>query len=234
MISERKFSTSYSSFWNQLLPTGDSFLRKINLTCERFCPPFETNIPPDRNKRAVINELSFRLFMRKSNGEKLDDKNISEIETSVRKYIVKLIRRADVSINKLSSLELDEAIELSKKLESFFRQTELKTLSFWPSFNGCGKIHKCNGDIVLSDKLIEVKAGNRKFRLNDLRQVITYLALNFSSKQYDLNTVILLNPRKGLSVEIGVEELILSCSRRKPVDVFLDIVEFVSSEIHSI
>jgi len=77
------------------------------------------------------------------------------------------------------------------------------------------------------------KAGDRNFKISDLRQLITYLSLNFNSKQFQINNIALVNPRTGLKYEATIPFLIESCSGRKPVDVFSDIVDFVSTEIKS-
>jgi|LGVD01.1.fsa_nt_gb hypothetical protein len=70
VISERKFSNSFSSFWNELLPTADSFVRRMNLSLERYCLPTESRFEVNRDRRSVINELSFRLFMSLAKGKK--------------------------------------------------------------------------------------------------------------------------------------------------------------------
>lgn len=233
MISERKFSNSYSSFWNQILPTADSFVRRLNLACRRFTVPIDSIVPVNGDKRAVINELAFRLFKEKANGKDLSNAAKTELEGKVRLYIERLSPNI-LKIEALSQAEQIEAEELENALFAYFQSLKLTSLSFWPLFNGCGWLNACKADILCEGKLIEVKAGDRYFRITDIRQIITYLTLNFNSHQYTIDHIALVNPRKGLEFETSVEIFIESCSGRKPVDVFSDIVDFVSAEVRSI
>jgi hypothetical protein len=229
MISERKFSSSYSSFWNQLLPIADSFVRRLNLECERFAEPIESAITVDRDRRAVINELGFRLFKEKAiSGEISSDKLIS-IEQNVRAYIERLAPRVN-KLTALSKAELIESEKLAASLSLYFDKPDFSTIQFWPLFKGCGQLDACKADIIYDTKLIEVKAGARHFRITDIRQIITYLALNFYSQQYQLANIALVNPRTGKEYECTIDTLIESCSGRKPVDIFSDVIDFVSTE----
>lgn len=233
MISERKFSNSYTSFWNQLLPTADSFLRQLNLASERFSLPIDSDMPADRDKRAVINELAFRIFKKKAEGFKLSADIVMNIENDVRLYIGRLAPNIN-NIPALTDNELKESNKLVAALASYFHRVDLKTLVFWPSFKGCGRLGECKGDIIQNDKLIEVKAGDRHFRIIDVRQLIVYLSLNFISNQYILTNIGLVNPRTGLHFECSVDFLIESSSGSKSVDVYSDVIDFISTESGSI
>lgn len=232
MISERKFSSTYTSFWNEILPMGDAFVRQLNLSCKRFSHPYDSNLPVDRDRRAIINELSFRLFKAQVLKNTADIDRV-KLSRSVILYISRLSNQINLRKTKIREKEFKEAEMLARTLSEYFKRKELKSLVFWPSFTGCGLINSCKGDIILGKNLIEVKAGDRKFRLPDIRQLITYLSLNFYSERYELENVALVNPRAGLSFEISVDGLIESSSGRKPVDVFSDIIEFISFELSS-
>lgn len=232
MISERKFSNSFSSFWNELLPTADSFVRRMNLSLERYCPPTESKLKTIRDRRAVINELSFRFFMCLVKRKDLSREDKIKLSIAVSKYIENFSPNIHIDLP-ISEEELNEAESLASSLSDYFSKWKNSELNFWPTFKGCGRIHSCKGDIISNDKLIEVKAGDRNFRIIDIRQIITYLSLNSLSNQYALKRVILLNPRKGFSFETTVELLIEGCSRRRPVDVFGDIIDFLSTEVLS-
>ena len=232
MMSERKFANSFSSFWNELLPTADTFVRRMNLSLDRYCRPIEAILQTDRDRRSLINELSFRLFMEFSKGEILSFNEKKDLSIKVSKYIEKL--SPNINLNQqITEAELGEAESLSSSLTNYFPKNQITALKFWPLFKGCGRINACKGDILCNDKLIEVKAGDRHFRITDIRQLITYLSLNSISKQYEIKRVGLVNPRKGLSFETTVDILIEDCSRKKPVDVFGDVIDFISSEIIS-
>jgi len=233
MISERKFSNSYTSFWNQLLPTADLFLKKLNLTSGRYCLPTDSIIL-DRNKRAIINELAFRIFNKRIKKEKFF------LEILIRSVIsyIKRLAPYETNIVSLSEEEIAEAKEISQGLSIYFNSVEKVEDSaeviIWPSFKGCGQLDECKGDIIYNNQLIEVKAGDRHFKIIDIRQIITYLALNFNSKQFELNQIALVNPRTGLYFNCSVNDLIESTSGKKPVDIFSEIIYFLSAEIGSI
>jgi hypothetical protein len=232
MISERKFSNSFSSFWNELLPTADSFVRRMNLSLERYCLPTESRLEVNRDRRSVVNELSFRLFMSLAKGKKLSINDKMKMSLEVSHYIERLAPNINID-QPISKDEIEEAESLSSALAQYFFDTDLNKLQFWPVFRGCGRINSCRGDILSNGKLVEVKAGDRHFRITDVRQIIAYLALNSISKQYEIQHIALVNPRKGLFFETTVEDLIKDCSQRKPVDVFGDIIDFLSSEVVS-
>jgi hypothetical protein len=232
MISERKFSNSFSSFWNQLLPTADSFVRRLNLASERFTEPLDSSLPVDRDKRAMINELAFRLFKEKVKSGKISSDKIRSLKQDVRSYIERLapnIKKNTV----LSKVDLIEAEEIAESLSGYFYKHDFTKIIFWPLFKGCGRLDACQADIIYKNKLIEVKAGDRHFKIADLRQVITYLALNFYSQQHKLVNIALVNPRTGKEFECRIDDLIESCSGRKSVDVFSDVIDFVSREVES-
>jgi hypothetical protein len=232
MISERKFSNSYSSFWNQLLPTADSFVRYLNLASERFTVPLDSSLPVNRDKRAVINELAFRVFKEKVNSNTISSSKIMSLEQDVRSYIERLVP----NIKKITALSKDELIEtdkIAKSLLVYFDNHDFTAIIFWPLLKGCGQLDACKADLIYKNKLIEVKAGDRHFRITDLRQIIIYLALNFYSKQYQLVDVALVNPRTGKEFECSIDDLIESCSGKKSVDVFSDVIDFVSTEVWS-
>jgi hypothetical protein len=126
-----------------------------------------------------------------------------------------------------------ESEMLADSLSMYFGRTDLSAVKFWPVFKGCGQLDACRADIISGCNLIEVKAGERNFKITDVRQVITYLSLNFNSGQYPIMEIALVNPRTGLKFECGVDMLIELSSGRKAVDVFSDIIEFISAETGS-
>ncbi len=231
MMSERKFSNSYTSFWTQLLPTVEAFVRHMNLANERYCAPVRS-VTSDREKRSVVNELGFRLFRAQAMGRKITNKfkTISERET--RNYIEQLIH-GGVKIPPLSLEEIAESERIAAALATYFGAEAVPGLNFWPVFQGCGRLESCKGDIINGAILVEVKAGDRNFRVVDVRQVIAYLALNFASKQYSLSEVAFVNPRTCKSYKCGIDNLVEHSSGRKAVEVFEDIIEFLSAETGS-
>lgn len=232
MISEKAFAAKYTSFWNEILPRGDAFMKMLNLSCDRFNVPIDSKLKVDRNKKAFINELSFRMF-KHNISHPTTPTSREELIEKTKIYISKLSDREDFRKITVYPEEVKEAENLSQALSRYFGKDEIKKLEFWPRFKGCGIINSCKGDILLSNKLIEVKAGDRTFRLVDLRQVITYLSLNYSSKERSIDELALVNPRTGLHFTRPVSNIVKICTGRNPVDVFSDIIEFMTFEINS-
>jgi hypothetical protein len=149
-------------------------------------------------------------------------------------YIAAIVRREDESIfSPLNEQETLESKEIAKSLSLYFSRTKEISLTFWPEFPGCGIIQQCKGDIIQGNNLIEVKAGDRTFRITDLRQLLTYCCLNFASKKYDLHSVTLLNPRRGVFYETSIAALVTACTGARAIDFFTDMVAFISTEGNS-
>jgi len=232
MFSERKFSTIFSSYWNQVLPRADTYLRRINLSCERYRSEISSLLPADRDRRSLINELGFRLFMEYSQVGKISDKRKQELCRAVCRYISSLTKVQTHSMKSISEDELEEASEIASSIKEYFRGNS-SGLIFWPVFSGCGMINECQGDILQANDLLEIKAGDRGFRAADLRQVITYCGLNFSSKQYNLENIILLNPRHGLYYQAPIKDVIEECSGQNATDFFYEFIDYISTGANS-
>ncbi len=104
-----------------------------------------------------------------------------------------------------------------------------KHISFSPSFEGLGFLNNAQGDVLYNDVLVEVKAGYRTFSVNDIRQVLVYLALNhYSRHPYDIKKIELYNPRMGSVFEADVAQLCDEISALQPSDLFHEVLLFVT------
>jgi len=83
--------------------------------------------------------------------------------------------------------------------------------------------------LILHIVNFEVKTVDRSFRSADLRQLLTYTALNSVSKEDDINVVGLVNPRRGLSFEMPVSEICMDISGRSAENLFSMVVQVFSS-----
>lgn len=234
MISERKFAASYTSFWNQILPRVDGYLRRINCLCERY----EDEIPvigsAHRDRRAIVNELGFRLFEAACAKKRVSVRRVLEISETVRQYVARLSRADDDIVREpVSESEIDEANAISASLKVYFKDTPIRELVFWPYFPGCGILHATKGDILYGKRLYEVKAGDRTFRVTDMRQILTYCAMDFAAGKYGIENVVLLNPRRGTHFCTSVEQIVKESSGGSPVDFFNNVIEFLSAETNS-
>ena len=77
--------------------------------------------------------------------------------------------------------------------------------------------------------LWEIKAGDRKFRSVDLRQVIVYAALNRASDQHDIKGLGLVNPRMGISFKAELDEFCLEMSGKPSGELLGEVVYYISS-----
>lgn len=234
MISEKRLASSFTSFWRELLPTGNAFVRTLNLNKERFCKPLDSNFAAAR--RALINEIGFLLFKASASGEisikdiNRSKENLDEICGKAWGYVRRLrgYRTSDFAMP--DEAERTEAIEIAQKLQLFFRQHEPdEPITPSPEFSGCGIVDNCAGDILAGKTLYEVKAGERTFRLVDIKQVLVYLALNQSISRYEIHNIGLLNPRMGVFFKIEAEEFAHRISGKSSVELLSDIIVFVSS-----
>jgi hypothetical protein len=229
VISEKQFALSHPGFWNQLLPMSREYLRMANRQLERFAPPFRTRT--QEYDRGLTNELAFRLFV----ATQLEGTKASLSLTSIGQAIeaslhhIRILRefgRAPVPAPTREAI--DEAKQLADRLVMFFRENRFSPVRPFPLFPGCGWIEECAGDALGSEILFEVKAGERAFRSIDIRQLLTYCALNFASKSYGISHVCLVNPRRGVFLLDALDRLCFDTAGRPHTEVLSEIVEYVS------
>lgn len=240
MISEKTFIRYYSSFWDQLLPGLDHYLRMINSGLkERIFPPITIDDIPIR--RALINTMAYKLFYKYHNGlitkKQLDsiDSEVS-ILTNIKRESFENISslansdafNSDLTINEIKIISI-----LTNRLEMFLKLKE--DIEIYPKFQGCGLLFDCSGDIKYDKTLVEIKAGESNFSKLDICQLITYCALNYASgSPYNLEIFELLNIRKGTLWTGNIEtvcEIIAGCSS---VELYAEINNFISNNYRSI
>ena len=61
MITERKFASSYTTTWRELLPRCEEYVRSINLGVNRYLAPFESDLSPE--VYGIVNEAAFRILI---------------------------------------------------------------------------------------------------------------------------------------------------------------------------
>jgi hypothetical protein len=129
---------------------------------------------------------------------------------------------------KLSPDERVEVNEFTRRLLKLFL-SENKTSIVRPMFRGCGYIDSSEGDVINVRTLYEIKTVDRLFRSHDLRQVITYAALNYASKQFEIERVGLFNPRSGYVCEFPIDEVCREISGISGDEFLARLVNVVSS-----
>ena len=121
-----------------------------------------------------------------------------------------------------------EIRELSGRLCREFLGPRMKSV-IRPVFLGCGYIETSEADLICNGTFYEIKTVNRHFRGVDVRQVITYCALNFASKQFFIQNIGLFNPRSGLICDINMDEVCRGIAGVTSDELFATIIETVSS-----
>ena len=221
MISERVFSRSYGSFWKDLLPFSEAFVRGLN---SRWPKPDEPGVHrPEPMQRAVVNEAAVRLYRRLTLGEPLDMARAQDA-----------INEASAWLNcvgiPIEDYGLEETLLMAGTLVSRFGHTGV---IFSPEFRGCGILSSCAADFITADVLVEVKSGHRTFRSSDFRQVLIYLSLNLLDGSHKIERICLYNPRLWRELLISVDDLCLQMGGTNPADVLHRIADFVSTGVIS-
>jgi hypothetical protein len=103
-----------------------------------------------------------------------------------------------------------------------------------PKFKGCGILFETEGDIIYSNTLAEIKAGDRNFGILDIRQLYVYLALNNISPSYEINMIELFNPRTGILWNEYVDIVSENIAGTPTIEILYEIISFISNENKSL
>jgi len=220
MISETTFSRGYSSFWQEYFPWLNNYTQVINrdLTTRVFRPIGKSE---DAVFRSINNIVSFTHFKNIRQEKKYS--LLSSFEEAKR--IVTNFPRNNLSSYVMTTLH-KEIIEfqVDKLIDRFGLDCEV-----YPIFPGCGILNSCSGDIFKQDTLIEVKAGERGILPSDLKQLISYTALNWinSGNNYMIKNIEVFNPRQGLVWSNDLSTFISAVSYIPLEDVFDQLCKYL-------
>ena len=240
MISEKTFIRYYSSFWEQLLPGVDHYIRMINSGFkERLYYPIENEDIPTR--RALVNGIAYHLFYEVNKGHlnvlelaeySSDTKQLVDIQKNEAKKMDSLNNSENFE-DDISSNELSIIKDLVKRLVDF--SNGKPNLVVYPKFQGCGLLFDCYGDMLYRSTLVEVKGGKSNFGRQDLFQVLTYGALNYiSDNPIVIDKFELLNIRTGVNWYEDVEEVCEVIAGASSAEVYSEIVNYISNNYRSI
>lgn len=232
VIDAKKFATAYNAFWQNSAPTNDLFVRRVNLGgYERWAPPLDTQDAEVR--KALSAEYAFSLFAIRQDVRSRNDFELSKREVHFRaleQAKARLCRYVPQGLEldlPLSKAEKVDAQNLARRLGRFFSPRRRSVVAR-PIFPGCGYIDESEGDVLFGSTLFEVKAVDRMIRGVDLRQLLTYVALNFSAKKFGIDRIGWFNPRRGITAEFELEEICFSISGKRAAVLLFEIVEAVS------
>ncbi|MGO8917505.1 MAG: hypothetical protein ACLQJR_16485 [Stellaceae bacterium] len=216
-----------------ITPNSERFIRRLNLGLERFAMPVASLSSPER--RGYINEVAFRMFARLSADHTKGEPDLMQIRREVseeaRSYLSQF---SGIDGDQLAGLTAEEWLEVSALQRAIAALVAHEnpgnaSVIISPRFSGCGILDACAGDLLVGDELIEIKAGDRPFRSTDIRQLLTYCALNFSGSRYVINRVSCANPRRGTYFSLQLDTVSLELSSKSAVELLSEIIYFVSS-----
>ena len=231
MISETQFAGSYSSVWRELLPNSEAVITTLNKTLRSIGKSARNFSRP--NRRAFLNEIGFQLFLSAPNfsGSYITGSHLLEPAVGSAR-----IQQARYTAEQAGNIPFPDTIE-QFEVESIYRSLlafrGLMPITFdivpRPAFVGCGLLDSCSGDFLLGNTLVEVKSGDRNFRSVDVRQVLTYCALNYARPEYNIESVSCVNPRRGIYFITEIETLCLQLAAKSSNELLSELIYFVSS-----
>lgn len=230
MISEHQFATHYTSIWGGITPLADGFWAVENLLVERIYPPLQDGT--SKRIRALVNETAFRAF------SKLHGTRHSPGSADLVRAIDDSLPESIAYVSRFSSSSPPASTDVSTESRREIESLAIRLLSYFPGhlptilrpqFRGCGLLSACEGDLIEGSCLYEVKAGDRPFRIVDLRQLLTYSALSFSMGELSFQHIGLFNPRTGVAWRKSLEEVSHSLSGLRLNDTLTAMVEQFSS-----
>lgn len=226
MIDASSFAAHHNAFWASQTPTSEHFVRRLNLEyAERWTVPLDK--PREQIRAAFVAELAFSRFCAKVAGtpeHEIMDPALKE----ARKHLWSLVADPATLEEKLSETEEMQMLGLEINLDSFFSSRGTYTVTR-PLFRGCGYIDTSEGDILSGSCLFEVKAVDRPFRSIDIRQLVTYCALNHLSAQFELESMGVFNPRRGVYFETTIDKVSREISGQPSQELFDSIIHAISS-----
>ena len=238
MISETFFSNHYASIWRSIAPAMEDFVRRMNMDgYELEWAPIPSSSEPRR--RGVINEAGFIAF---SKSVALTKEEAAE---GLRKAVDDGFKDAQEFVygefaEDLGFLpntaEQREAILIAGRLLNYFRRrSPADGITTSPYFAGNGMMSRCVGDVLVRDPfyLYEIKSGDRNFRSVDYRQLSVYGALHFAEHGEVIRNFCLVNPRRGVAVEVTTEEFSVQVSGQSAVTYFQSLIDCFSGMLVS-
>lgn len=218
------------------MPMGDSFVRFINSSRERYGVPCDSHAKPDRN--SLISELSFRIYnFGLSNKYDIQEISIHDLAIkSLAEGVVKYISAIEksIAIAPMTESEITEAKNWSLSLSRFTRHVcPSQKITVQPRFNGCGILDACEGDLLIGTTLWELKNVERDFRLADIKQLLAYCSLNYASQQFPIDSIGLVNAKQGLYFKTKIGPLAAMASAMSESELLGEIVRYITSDTPS-
>lgn len=236
MISEKAFIQNHPSFWKTLFPLANIFMRGIQLECKQ--KQNDLDMYTKGRRFSFVSQIGFMVFVHcikdarlhfPQNEIKKEAPWYEEIEMLCITQF-RLFEDDDDTIRApLNNDEFEDAKKLSLRLLERF-ENKKKNILIYPEFAGCGWLDTCYGDIVVENTIYEIKSVNRNYNISDYRQLMVYCALNHLSKQHNIQTIALYNPRKDILCTHKLEDFASAISGATFNDLCWEIINYIGSE----
>lgn len=225
MISEVTFSKNYTSFWNSILINSRNYVRLINGTLVDVIhkPLSSTNT----RYTAYINEVAFELF-----SISLTSNSMNFKEQDILNACNKAGTKMKLFSNQYQNIALPEYEEIKHEVlfivKSLYSEYSSCNPKIKVNFRGLGFLNSTEIDLTYKNVLVEIKSGDRKFKITDIRQVLIYLTQNYFSKDsIDIKYIELFNPRMGILFYTEVESMIYQLTASTPRELYEEIRNFL-------
>lgn len=233
MTSAEEFAETYSAFWRDATPMLERYVRLTNLNVGRFAPQVRSNTTSSRH--AIISEAAF-INVRNhyiENGKcyegDLTAHGLSTASYEARERIGNL-PGVNVDDRDLTPEEVAEGLAIGGSLCRFLGVRAPQEIVFEPGFRGCGFLDAARGDLLIGRTLFELKTVERPFRSVDIKQLLTYCALNAAAATYEIDAIGVVNPRRGIFFEDDLELISRRSNGLAASDLMHRIVEYVQPE----
>ena len=235
MISEKTFAAGFTSFWKEVLPGTQSYMKLVKAGLNASVHT-RLDAPARKQNTAIVNVLAFNYY-RLSIERKLDlapmdsitlqaSTDYGNLMTAATEYMDRFAIR-QTYVLPLTAEEVQQALEVAQRLTKRYHWSQNPIVD--PKFDGCGIIDATAGDIFVDRKLIEIKAGVSDFEPAYLRQVMIYCTLNhYSSIPFPAKRVEIFNPRSGELYQEDVEQLALMLSGTSSLELFSTIQKYIT------
>lgn len=246
MISEKYFIENYRNFWEEIFPGITNYMRRINKLNDIDCVIEDLGPIKAEQKRpelvGFVNDIAFYIFEKVYN-----DKNYFLSSTEIIKAFefIKSLNKNKYFFDVLKSNEyiLEEFKTIEQIKQKLADRYNSKKPKIHPEFFGCGFLNQVYGDLLYSNTLVEIKARSEKsdkgrsagFRSDDLIQLFIYGALYYSERREEKTTRYgqieefeLFNPRLGYCWRENIETISENISGGSSIDLFDEIVRFLS------
>jgi len=230
LIDAATFASQYSAFWRTVAPTSELLVRRINLGLkDRFAPPLQGAV--SSTAAALVAETGFSAFELTTEDSSLranpGDLIALALGDAMSRFRGLPSSRPEPALS-LTAEEMNYALSLCDRLRAFFSM-QAGPLTIRPRFRGCGFVDTSEGDVFVGETLFEVKSVERGFRSADLFQLLTYYALSKSTESTPIVRLGVVNPKRGLSFDMDIDDLCRSVSGVGAVEMVGEIIDAISS-----